>query len=387
MGKFTVGNRQYTIYAESKEEANQIFLQEMQRVNEIKEKMANLLTPNGVASKNFIENLSEENIHIEFDDETSLIFDDPDNRIVKGVVVQRNSESGKNTYNLAYRYPEIQGHNADFRLAHEMGHLVLNPSNSNRQVYDEQTNSIQVSGLIRTRDDGKTFYGMQMQENAINLLAELGIRGEHSADDILTGKADVSEINIYKKADDLVKLLAVSMRNDFDKEISFEQLMENKIDSVIEHSDGTKEPANTFFYGLVNDSSIIENEFDKYTGKDAWKELDVAITKLHQNNMSQEDFNAIYQAVQVLINKFANTRMQEKHKETVMRDRTNVPGLENKQKMLNQMMGIEERQTQQTVNQPQEIDMPEGYRINEFGEIIRPVRGEKRKKNGRKSAI
>ena len=49
------------------------------------------------------------------------------------------------------------------------------------------------------------------------LIAELAVRGEHRADDIITGKVDVSEFNLYKKADDLVKLLAVSMRNDFDK--------------------------------------------------------------------------------------------------------------------------------------------------------------------------
>lgn len=377
MGKFSVGDGRYTIIAKDRQEASQIFLDEMERVDIIKEKMSALLTNNGIASQNFIENSSEENLHIEFDDATSLIFNDPDNSTTKGEVVQRSSENGHNTYNLAYRYPNVQGHNADFRLAHEMGHLILNPSNSNRQVYDAQTNSRQVSGLIRTQDNGQSFYGQQMQENAINLLAELGIRGEHSADDILTGKADVSEFNLYKKADDLVKLLAVSMRNDFDKEMSFEQLTQNKIDSVIEHSDGTKEPANTFFYGLVNDSSIIENEFDKYMGKGAWRELDTAITRLHQNNMSQEQFNAIFQSAQGLISEFANTRMQDKYRETVNRDGINVPNIENKQRMLNQMMGIKERQTQQISNQPQEIDMPEGYKINEFGKIIRPDREEK----------
>ncbi len=378
MGKFSVGNGQYTIYAKNGQEASQVFLKEIERVDRIKEKMSELLTTNGIALQNFKENSSEENLHIEFNDETSLIFDNPDNATTKGEVDQRHSENGHITYNLAYRYPNIQGHNADFRLAHEMGHLILNPSNSNRQIYDEQTNSRQVSGLIRTQDNGQSFYGMQIQENAINLLAELGIRGKHSADDILTGKADVSEFNLYKKADDLVKLLAVSMRNDFDKEMSFEQLTQNKIDSVIEHSDGTKEPANTFFYGLVNDFAIIENEFDKYMGKGAWRELDTAITRLHQNNMSQEQFNAIFQSAQGLISEFANTRMQDKYKETINRDGTNVPNLEDKQKILNQMLGIEERQeVQEATIQPQEMNMPNGYSINEFGEIIRPSREEK----------
>lgn len=289
----------------------------------------------------------------------------------KGEVRQRQLVDGKFSYDLAYRYPEIDGHNADFRLAHEMGHLVLNPANVERQTYDKETDSRQVSGLIRRTEDGQ-FYGMQIQENAINLLAELTVRGEHSADDIMTGKADVSEFNLYKKADDLVKLLAVSMRNDFDQEMNFEQLVEQKIDSFIELSDGTKEPANTFFYGLVTDSSIIENEFDKYMGKGAWRDLDMAITQLHQPNISKQRFEAIFQTAQGLITEFANVRMQEKYKEAVSRDADNVPSLDSKINMINEMTGIEEKEQQPNNTEHQEIDLPQGYEINEFGEVIRP---------------
>ena len=80
----------------------------------------------------------------------------------KGEVRQRQLVDGKFSYDLAYRYPEIDGHNADFRLAHEMGHLVLNPANVERQTYDKETDSRQVSGLIRRTEDGQ-FYGMQIQ--------------------------------------------------------------------------------------------------------------------------------------------------------------------------------------------------------------------------------
>ena len=186
------------------------------------------MSEDGKAIQNFLENTSEENLNIHFNDETSLIYDDPDNATTKGEVRQRNFENGKFTYDLAYRYPQIQGHNADFRLAHEMGHLMLNPSNSNRQIYDKESNSRQVSGLIRRNEEDGQFYGTQIQENAINLIAQLAVRGEHSADDIMSGKVDLSEFNLYKKADDLVKILAVSMRNDYEKEMSFEQLAEQK---------------------------------------------------------------------------------------------------------------------------------------------------------------
>ena len=323
MGKFVVGNGQYVIYANSIEEARKILLEELNRFDDIKAKMANLLSKNGTSLQNFLENMSEENLNIHFNDETSLIYDDPDNATTKGEVRQRNFENGKFTYELAYRYPDIQGHNADFRLAHEMGHLMLNPSNANRQTYDEETDSRQVSGLIRRTEDGQ-FYGTQIQENAINLIAQLAIRGEHSADDIMSGKVDLSEFNLYKKCDDLVKLLAVSMRNDYEKEISFEQLVEQKIDSFIEHSDGTKEPANTFFYGILNDSSMIENEFDKYMGKGAWRDLDTAFKQLHQPNISKERFDNIFQTAQALITKFANVRMQEKQKEAFARNGNNI---------------------------------------------------------------
>ena len=388
MGRFTVGNGQYVIYAKDSEEARQVISQELQRVDKIKEKMANLLSQDGTAIQNFMENTSEENLNIYFNDETSLIYDNPENATTKGEVRQRSSENGKITYDLAYRYPEIQGHNADFRLAHEMGHLMLNPSNSRMQTYDKETDTRQVSGLIRVprgqENNRKAFYGEKIQENAINLIAQLAIRGEHSADDIISGKADVSEFNLYKQCDDLVKLLAVSMRNDFDKEISFEQLMNNKIDSFIEHSDGTKEPANTFFYGILNDSSMIENEFDKYMGKGAWRDLDTFITNLQNPNISKEQFDMIFKEAQGMITDFANTRIQEKYKEAVARNGQSVPSIDIKMNMIKEMTGTEleqEQSWQQTTIGDNIIQFPEGYSINEFGEIIRPARQEKQEQS------
>ena len=376
MGKFVTGNGQYVVYAKDGQEASEILLQEFQRIDKIKEKMANLLSEDGVAMQNFMENTSEENLNIYFNDETSLIFDNPENATTKGEVRTRSSQNGKFTYDLAYRYPEIQGHNADFRLAHEMGHLMLNPSNTGRYILDKETDTRHISGLIRIpreqQNNPNAFYGKEMQENAINLIAQLAIRGEHSADDIISGKVDVSEFNLYKQCDDLVKLLAVSMRNDFDKEMSFEQLMNNKIDSFIEHSDGTKEPANTFFYGILNDSSMIENEFDKYMGKGAWRDLDTFVTNLHNSNINKEQFDVIFKEAQGMITEFANKRMQEKHKEAVARDGNDVPGLENYTRIINQIIGIDERQTQNSISSEQEIEMPEGSSINEFGEVIRP---------------
>lgn len=261
---------------------------------------------------------------------------------------------------------------------------MLNPSNADRQIYDKETNTRQVSGLMRVpigqESNPNAIYGTRMQENAINLIAELAIRGEHSADDIMSGKVDVSEFNLYKKCDDLVKLLAVSMRNDFENEMSFEQLVENKIDSFIEHSDGSKEPANTFFYGVLNDSSMIENEFDKYMGKGAWRDLDTFITNLHNPNISKEQFDMIFKEAQGMITEFANTRMQEKYKEAVARDGQSVPTITNKINMINEMIGIELEQEQfkeQTAIKDNIIQFPEGYSINKYGEIIRPAREEK----------
>ena len=141
MSKFNFGNGQYVVYARNEQEARQVISQELQRVDKIREKVASLLSENGIAMQNFMENVSEENLNIHFNDETSLIYDDPENATTKGEVRQRNFVNGKFTYDLAYRYPDINGHNADFRLAHEMGHLVLNPANAKRQTYDKNTDS------------------------------------------------------------------------------------------------------------------------------------------------------------------------------------------------------------------------------------------------------
>lgn len=220
-----------------------------------------------------------------------------------------------------------------------------------------------------------------MQENAINLIAQLAIRGEHSADDIMSGKVDLSEFNLYKKCDDLVKLLAVSMRNDYEKEMSFEELVNNKIDSFIEHSDGSKEPANTFFYGILNDSSLIENEFDKYMGKGAWRDLDTFITNLHKPNINKEQYDMIFKEAQGMITEFSNARMQEKYKEAIARNGNNIPSLDNKINMINEMNGVEQILSQQPFSMATEFEFPEGYSINEFGEIIRPERPEQQQDN------
>lgn len=372
MSKYSFGNGQYVVYARNEQEARQIISQELKRFDSIKRLMSNLLKDNGQAMQNFIDNTSEDRLNIHFNDELSGIYDiDP---TAKGEVRQRNMQDGIFYYDLAYRYPEIEGHNANFRLAHEMGHLMLNPSNAQRQTLDKQSNSRQVAGLIRRDEVDNHFYGEEIQENAINLLAQLAIRGDAKADDIITGKVDLSEFNSYKKCDDLVKLLAVSMRNDFDKEMSFEQLTQNKIDSLITHSDGTQEPANTFFYGILNDSSMVENEFDKYLGNGAWRELNEAFSELYKTNISKERFELIFQNAQGLIQEFANARFQDKYKEAVVRNAGfNVPTIENKLQMINEMTG----QRFQTIeSQEQQMEMPEGYSINEFGEIIRPARTE-----------
>lgn len=311
MGKYSFGNNQYVVYARNQQEAKQVISEELKRFDQIKSQMANLLTENGEEWQKFMDNISEDRLNIYFNDQQSAIYDR--DLTAKGEVRQRNIINGEFSYDLAYRYPEIAGHNADFRLAHEMGHLMLNPSRVNQQKYDAVSNSTQVAGIIRRDETTGKFYGQEIQENAINLIAQLAIRGNIKADDIIKGQVDLSEYNSYKNCDELVKLLAVSMRNDFENEMTFEQLVNNKIDSMIINKDGKEEPANTFFYGIVNDSSIIENEFDKYLGKGAWKELNEAFTKLYDQNLSKEKFELIFKNAQELIQEFASVRYQDKY--------------------------------------------------------------------------
>ena len=344
MSKIEFGNGQYVVYANNEQEARIVIGEELARFDKIKYLMSELVTENGQSWQNFMTNSSEDRLNIYFNDEKSLIYDEDPS--AKGEVrrIRPDDENGYFSYDLAYRYPEIQGHNADFRLAHEMGHLMLNPSKANKQPYDKATNTIQVAGLIRVpkghEHNRKSFYGEEMQENAINLLAQLAIRGEHSADDIITGKVDLSEFNLYKRRDDLVKLLVVSMRNDFDREMSFEQLMTQKIDSTIMHSDGTQEPVNIFFYGMLNDSSIIQKEFDKYMENGAWRKLNLDFKELYKQDISKEKFNEIFNKAQAAIIQFANARMQDKYKKAALRDGDiNIPGLDNKMQMIQEITG------------------------------------------------
>ena len=339
MEKIIIGDNQYILYVNKENDASHILSQELTRIDDIKEMMASLLSEEGQAMQNFMENTSEDRLNIYFYDETSPIYDMDDKAKGKVRRVRADDEKGYFSYDLAYRYPDILGCNANFRLAHEMGHLMLNPSNAKRQIYDRKTKSYHVSGLMRVpkgqKNNKDAIYGKQIQENAINLLAQLAIREKCSADDIITGKKDLTEHNSYRKCDDLVKLLVIAMRNDFDREISFEQLMKQKIDSFIRNNDGTKEPANIFFYGMLNDSSIIQKEFDHYMGKGAWKQLNEKFMQMYQTDISKEEFDLIFTQSQNLIYNFANARFQQKYKEALARNNSSkIPNLDNKMKMI-----------------------------------------------------
>ena len=115
MGKFIKGNGQYVVYARNSQEASQVLLQELERFDKIKAKMASLLSEDGKALQNFLTNTSEENLHIQFNDETSLIYDIAGSETIKGEV--RDQREGSNAiingkgdyvYELAYRYPKIR---------------------------------------------------------------------------------------------------------------------------------------------------------------------------------------------------------------------------------------------------------------------------------------
>ena len=91
----------------------------------------------------------------------------------------------------------------------------------------------------------------------------------------------------------------------------------------------------------------MRNEFDKYMGKGAWRDLDTFITNLHNPNVSKEQFDIVFKEAQGMITEFANTRMQEKYKEAVARDGRDIPNLENKISMIQEMTGVEQGKPQQ----------------------------------------
>lgn len=360
MRKFSYGDGQYIVYAKDKSEAKKIVQIELNRFEKIKEKMFNLLAPGGEGCENFKENISEERLNIHFLDEESLISEDP---LARGAVRQRENNTNNFYYELEYKYPVIGGQNADYRLAHEIGHLVLNPSNVFKQVRDDETKSTKISGLIRMGEDRK-LYGLEIQENAINLLAELALKGKHSADDIMASKVDLTEFNFYKQCDKLIKLLAVSMRNDYIEEMSFDELVENKIDSYIEKSDGTREPANTFFHGLINDSSVIEKEIDKYFGEGTYRDIDLSFTELHKTDIDKDRFNNIFGNLEALLVDFARARMQDKYKETIEKEGV-VPDLENKIQLINEVIGRRDLEVEDVIGKQEKNAREEEPNIQE----------------------
>ena len=92
MGKFTVGNGQYVIYAKDSGQARQVISQELQRVDKIREKMANLLSKDGIAMQNFMENTSEENLNIYFNDYINKeeLVNKIYSEVIKQLMIERN---------------------------------------------------------------------------------------------------------------------------------------------------------------------------------------------------------------------------------------------------------------------------------------------------------
>lgn len=323
MGKFTFSQGKYVVYAKDGQTARQVGNQELRRVKLIRGKMAELLSRDGAAIRTFARNSSEENLKIQFYDEETPINDDPNF--------------------LSYRYDDK---NVNTNLAQSMVQLMP------------------------VKAAGKTSV---VQERAMDLIARLALRGNKSADEILAGKIEVPS--------DLINLLAVAMRNDFDQEMSFEDMVENKIDALIEHSNGMKEPMNTFFYGMLNDPNIVEAEFDNLMGAGRWKKIAAAIAELQGPNVSQERYEKVFQVAKAVITEFADRRMEEKHKEAVARDGDKVPGLESKKKVIEEMSEVElpdrEEEYEDFILPTSERDEEEEEKpevadsfVNQYGEVI-----------------
>lgn len=76
----------------------------------------------------------------------------------------------------------------------------------------------------------------------------------------------------------------------------------------------------------------------------------------------------LFENAQGLIQEFANVRYQDKYKEAVTRNGgfNNIPNLTKKIEMIEKMTGKQLNRNESPVNQQEEINMPEGYSINEY---------------------
>lgn len=228
-----------------------------------------------------------------------------------------------------------------------MGHILLHPSNDMK--YKMQKNllgeeSTMVSGLLRQKHNtcSTSIYGKSFVENACNIIGKLAIRKELtdtrrsniSADDIIVGKVDISERNKYRKCDSLINMLIASMRNDFYQEYSFEDVVASGLDSVIEFEDRIL-PSNMFLYGLLNDSIIIEREFDTYTGNGKWQQLCNNIDILYSQNPQTQEHKEIFESCQKEIELFAQRRFLHKRKEyQEMYPNTQIPQIQDKMQII-----------------------------------------------------
>lgn len=340
MGKYIVENGKYTVFAKDISSVQKIISREKENIDEIKEKVESMIKKNGGAYKNLTENMSHTKLEILMYDINTDIFEEQKYATVKGLVKQRKRQENTFLYSLGYKYDGITKQRLDYILAHEINRLMLNPSTVEMQLSDEETKSRQVAGVIRKNEENGQYYGLQMQESVLNMLAELTVKNNKSADDIMKGKAESVFVNKHPQFDKLVRLIAISMRNDYLEEISFDKLLKLKLDSQILNVNGEQEPANTFFYFLVNDTSIIEKEFDKYLQEGAYKKFNLMLKNLDKVDYKDERYQIECERLEDIIVEFANNRMQEKYKLASQKN-NKIPSLQGKIQYLKEARGIE----------------------------------------------
>lgn len=327
MERFVIQGGRYEIDALDRVSAQKIIDREMKDLKEIQEKVYQLLKLNGEPYQNLVENTRVNRIKIRLYDGNSLIYGEEQYKGKNAVARKEQIDGDEIKYGLGLKYEGDSKKNINYDRACEVIRLAMSPHNQRQLNYDRETKTTEISGVIVKDAVSKNVYGTQINESLIKVLAQITMKNGKSLDSVLKMPSAYVQNDGERKADNLIKLLIIATRNDYEREITFEKLINLRLDSTFRNKNEKKIPQNEFIYAALNDSSKIEKDFDKYMGKGSYKQFDKQFEEMLLEGKNSEKRQIEYENIQNIILQYADKRMQINYQKAKQIDE-NAPGLE-----------------------------------------------------------
>ena len=195
-----------------------------------------------------------------------------------------NVENGK--FNIRYGTSKVENENL-FIALHELSHVIITPINKN-MIYNEN-NIVSSQGITKLDKNKDEFYGMAFTESFCNIISKIAIlkNNKENVNNYMINGLNDYVFNYYEPFEDITRLLIIASKNDYLIEYNFDEAINfGGIDIII--GEPINKPYSIFINSAINCDFTMENEFDRYTNKNEFRnmcrELDEEMLKIKIND-------------------------------------------------------------------------------------------------------